>query len=150
MAAVHEAAQRHTVSLYGPPLEAPFDEAGYRRVLEAMVKTPIDGLVVSPQTENVTNERLIAELAMEYRLPSIYAFRGAVASGGLMSYGISTVEINRHVAVQIEQILQGTKPGEIPYYQATTFELVINLKTAKALGLTIPPSLLARADEVIE
>jgi putative tryptophan/tyrosine transport system substrate-binding protein len=92
----------------------------------------------------------IADFALKHRLPTMYAFREFVDAGGLMSYGANTVEMFRFVADQSARVLNGTAPGDVPVIQATRFELVINLKTAKALGLTIPPSLLARADQVIE
>jgi putative ABC transport system substrate-binding protein len=94
--------------------------------------------------------RLIVELVEKYRLPAIYPFREFVEIGGLMAYAADTREIFLHAAEQIDQILKGAKPGDIPFYQARKFNLVINLKTAKALGLEIPNSVLARADEVIE
>jgi putative ABC transport system substrate-binding protein len=90
------------------------------------------------------------ELAAKYRLPAIYPFRSFVEAGGLMSYGIDLVEILRQAARDIGQILNGAKPADIPFYQPTKFELVINLKAAKEIGLTVSEPLLARADEVIE
>ena len=93
---------------------------------------------------------LLAEFAIEARLPSMHAFRFFVDAGGLMSYGATTNEIYSNAAEQVAKILGGAKPGDLPLRQATRFELIINNKTAKTLGITIPPSLLARADEVIE
>jgi putative ABC transport system substrate-binding protein len=92
----------------------------------------------------------IAEFALRERLPSMYAFRDFVDAGGLLSYGANNMDMWRHAADQSARILDGKAPGDVPMLQATRFELVINLKTAKALGLTIPPSLLLRADQVIE
>jgi hypothetical protein len=97
-----------------------------------------------------TRRREIADLAAKHRLPAIYGFRGFVDDGGLMSYGLSLPGAWRQAAGYVDKILKGARPGELPVEQATKFEMVINLKTAKALGLTIPPSLLARADQVIE
>jgi putative ABC transport system substrate-binding protein len=94
-------------------------------------------------------ERL-AELARKYRMPGIYESPAYVSAGGLMSYGPNFVDLYRRSASYVDRILKGAKPGDLPIEQPTKFELVINLKTAKALGLTIPPSLLARADQVIE
>ena len=96
------------------------------------------------------NVRQLADLAVKSRLPTIYSFRFFVEAGGLMSYAADLIDIWRRTAVFVDKILKGAKPGDLPIEQPTKFELVINLKTAKALGLTIPPSLLARADEVIQ
>jgi putative ABC transport system substrate-binding protein len=92
----------------------------------------------------------IVQLAAKQRLPAIYYSRGYVDIGGLMAYGADRAEMARQSANDVHQILDGIKPGEIPIYQPTKFELVMNLRTAKALGLTLPQSLLAFADEVIE
>ena len=92
----------------------------------------------------------VVDLAAKNRLPAIYAFREAVESGGLMAYGASLADLFRGAATQVDKILKGAKPADLPVEQPTKFELVINLKTAKALGLTIPRSFLLRADQVIE
>jgi ABC-type uncharacterized transport system substrate-binding protein len=92
----------------------------------------------------------IAELALKYRLPTSFAFRDYVDAGGLASYGVNFLDTGRAAARYVDKILKGAKPAELPIEQPTKFELVINLKTAKALGLTIPQSLLGRADEIIQ
>jgi putative ABC transport system substrate-binding protein len=92
----------------------------------------------------------IAEHSLRYRLPTIYLFREFTMAGGLLSYGPSWVELMRRAATYIDRILKGAKPSDLPVEQPTKFELAINLKTARALGLAIPPSLLVRADHVVE
>jgi putative ABC transport system substrate-binding protein len=92
----------------------------------------------------------LTELALRYRLPAMHTNRGHVENGGLMSYGPSFPDLWRHAAVFVDKILRGAKPADLPIEQPTKFELVINLKTAKALHLAVPPTLLTRADEVIE
>jgi putative tryptophan/tyrosine transport system substrate-binding protein len=150
VAVLRKVAQRVGISLIGPPLDAPFQEAEYRRVIAAMEQTGAEALIVNAQSENFTNLQLIVDLAEAGRLPALFPYRDAAEFGGLMSYGPNQVERLHHLASQIAQILNGTSPGDIPYYQLTKFELVINLKTAKALGIEVPVSLLASADEVVE
>jgi putative tryptophan/tyrosine transport system substrate-binding protein len=108
------------------------------------------GLLVHAPTVLQSHRQRVAELAIKHRLPTIFHQRGYVAAGGLMSYGADTNEIWHHAAVFVDKILKGAKPADLPVEQPTKFELVINLRTAKALGLTIPQSLLLRADEVIQ
>lgn len=96
------------------------------------------------------NNPLLAELALKHRLPTMFGVRDNVVAGGLMSYAADHIDLTRRAAVYIDKILKGAKPAELPVEQASRYLLIINLKTARALGLTIPPSILARADEVIE
>jgi len=105
---------------------------------------------VSDQAENFTYRRLIVELAATSGLPAIYPYREQVEAGELMAYAPDLLDVYRRVAAYIDQILKGTKAGEIPIYLAVKFDLVISMKAAKAIGLTIPPALLLRADEIIE
>jgi putative ABC transport system substrate-binding protein len=145
-----DAAERMKISLVGTPLEPPFDEAAYRRAFAAMAEEGVNGLYVSGQPENYAKRQLIVELAELARLPAIYVFREFADVGGLMAYAVDITDMYRHAADQIDQILKGAKPSEIPFYQPTKFQLVINLKAAKALGITVPPTLLIAAEEVIE
>jgi putative ABC transport system substrate-binding protein len=108
------------------------------------------GLIFPPEPFTLQNSKPIVELASRYRLPAIYAFPAFCAAGGLASYGIYLPGVFRPAAEYIDRILRGERPGDLPVQQPTTFQFVINLKTAKALGLTVPPDLLANADEVIE
>lgn len=148
--AVREAARRISITVVGPPLEAPFQEAEYRRVFSAMVQEGADGLFVFGLPENLANRRLIVELAEKARLPAMYSYPDFAKSGGLISYGVDLPEIGSHAADQVDQILKGANPGDTPFYQPTKFALVVNLKAAKALGITVPQTLLIAADEVIE
>jgi putative tryptophan/tyrosine transport system substrate-binding protein len=138
------------VSWVAPPLNDPADEAEYRRVFAALAQDGAGAPVVGGEEENIANLKLVVDLAEKVRLPTIYLFKMFVEAGGVMSYGTDDAAIGRHIAGMADQILKGAKPSEIPVFQPTKFELVINLKTAKALGLIVPPDLLATADEVIE
>ena len=109
-----------------------------------------DALFVANSSENFAQRQLIVDFATSKRLPNIHAFMESVEDGGLMSYGVNIADLFRRAGGFVDKILKGAKPGDLPIEQPTKFELVINLKTAKALGLTIPPSLLQRADQVIE
>jgi putative ABC transport system substrate-binding protein len=149
-AVLADAAQKMQISVIGPLLAAPLDEREYRRVYAAMAQQGVDALFVGGQSENLTNRRLIVELAAAARLPASYNFHEFADIGGLMTYGPDLPDLFRHAADQVDQIFKGEKPGDIPFYQPTKFELVINLKAAKAIGIEVPGSLLARADEVIE
>jgi putative tryptophan/tyrosine transport system substrate-binding protein len=118
--------------------------------IAAQARIPGGGLIVMPDPFTNTNAELIIALAARYRVPAIFNQPSHAELGGLIAYGTEFVELFRQAAEYIDRILKGAKPGELPIQQPTKYELAINLKTAKALGLTIPPSLFARADEVIE
>jgi putative ABC transport system substrate-binding protein len=119
-------------------------------VIAAQALTPGGGLIVMPDPFNDSNYDLIAALAAHYSVPTIFNDPRHAESGALIAYGTDFAELFRQAAEYMDRILKGAKPGELPIQQPTKYELVINLKTAKALGLTIPPSLFAGADEVIE
>ena len=118
--------------------------------IAAAAQAGAEGLLTTIETFFIVHRARIAELATKHRLPAIFPVRDFVDSGGLMSYGPNSLALYRYTAVQVDKILKGAKPADLPIVQPTTFELVINLKIAKALGLTVPQALLARADEVIE
>jgi putative ABC transport system substrate-binding protein len=118
--------------------------------LRAFAKESDGGLIVAPSPFNTTNQNLIIALASELRLPAIYPFRYYAENGGLASYGFNTIEQHRGAALYVDRILKGEKPGNLPVQAPTKYDLVINLKTAKALGLTISLQLQQRADGVIE
>jgi ABC-type uncharacterized transport system substrate-binding protein len=149
-AAVREAAKQAGISLKGVLLDGAFNEAAYQRVFTSMEQDRADALMVSEEVEHIINRATIVELASKGRIPAIYAHREYVVAGGLMAYSVDLADIYRRLASLIDKILKGASPGDIPFHQPTKFELNINLKTAKALGLEMPAMLLARADEVIE
>jgi putative ABC transport system substrate-binding protein len=115
-----------------------------------MKQARVDGLVVSPNVVYVQNRNLIVDLAAQQRLPAIYGRSDFVDAGGLASYGTSFPDLYRRAAIFVDKILKGVKPADLPVEQPTKFEFVINLKTAKQIGVKIPPNVLARADKVIK
>jgi putative ABC transport system substrate-binding protein len=120
------------------------------RSLAAFAAEPNGGLLVPPDIFNTTHRQEIIALAARHRLPAIYPYRYYVASGGLVSYGVELLELWRRAAEYVDRILKGARPGDLPIAQPNKFQLIVNLKTAKALGLAIPETFLLRADEVIE
>jgi putative ABC transport system substrate-binding protein len=120
------------------------------RAVATLANDSNGGLIVTPSVAESTYRELIINLAARYRLPAVYAFRFWAAAGGLISYGPDPIDQMRGAADYVDRILKGAKPGDLPVQTPTKYQLVVNLKTAKALNLKIPPSVLARADEVIE
>jgi len=121
----------------------------FDRAFSAVIRERAGALFVAADPAFSIHRTQLANLAARNRLPAIYGLRDHVEAGGLMAYGASVPDLFRSAAAYVDKILRGAKPGDLPVEQPTKFELVINLKTAKALGLTIPPSVLARADHVI-
>ena len=126
------------------------DAGEVERAITAFARAPNGGLIVTASALSTVRRDLIITLAARYKLPAVYFERHFVAAGGLIAYGPNFIDQYRRAASYVDRILKGEKPAELPVQAPTKYDLVINLKTAKALGLTIPPSLLARADEVIE
>ena len=132
-------------------VEAPIREvAEIEAVITRLVREPGGGLILPPDTATATHRKLIVELAERNRLPAIYALRSFIVEGGLMSYGVSIPDLFRQAAIYVNRILRGDKPADLATQMPTKFNLIINLKTARALGLTVPRTLRAAADEVIE
>jgi putative ABC transport system substrate-binding protein len=130
-------------------VNAPAPDA-FEPAFAAMAAAGVDGMIVTPSPPNTDSRSQIIGIAARYRFPAVYGEREFVDAGGLISYGTSRIGLFRRAAVFVDKILKGARPADLPVEQPTRFELVINLKTAKALGLTVPPQLLAIADEVIE
>jgi ABC-type uncharacterized transport system substrate-binding protein len=126
------------------------DATEMERALVAFARNPNGGLILTGSAWAIIHRDLIIALAARHRLPAVYYERYFITAGGLISYGADLIDQFRSAAGYVDRILKGEKPAELPVQAATKYELVINLKTAKALGLDVPPTLLARADEVIE
>jgi putative tryptophan/tyrosine transport system substrate-binding protein len=126
------------------------DRAAYERTFDLMEKHAVDGIVVSDTPEHITYSQVIVDLAARFHVPAIYPLREFVEVGGLMAYGVDSADLMRRVADMTGQVLEGTKPSDIPFYEATKYELVLNQKTAASLALKFPPTLLTTADDVIE
>jgi putative ABC transport system substrate-binding protein len=148
LSVIEGAAQRLKVQLHLVGVQDPSEFEG---AFTALVRKGVQALVVFPDGMFITQTPLIIALAARYRLPTMYGLREYAEVGGLMTYGTNVAEMYRQLgASYVNRILKGANPADLPVAQPTKFELVINLKTAKALGLTIPSSLLVRADQVIE
>jgi putative ABC transport system substrate-binding protein len=141
------AATSFGLELIAPGLE---DGTGIERVVSEIVRRPGGGLMTIPDFFTAVHRELIIALAARYHVPAIYHYRAYAAAGGLMSYGIDVTEQFRQAASYVDRILKGEKPGDLPVQAPTKYELLINLKTAKALGISVPPTLLARVDESID
>jgi putative ABC transport system substrate-binding protein len=141
------AASARRVELIVSPVR---DAAEVDRVIARVGSDSDSGLIVNPDSFTTANRGLIISLVARYHLPAIYAYRYFAVDGGLLSYGHETNDLFRRATIYVDRIFKGAKPADLPVQNPIKFELVINQKTAKALGLTIPDKLLALADEVIE
>jgi putative ABC transport system substrate-binding protein len=145
------AAEARASSLAVKLVPSPAENASdIERVIESFAREPNGGLVLLPNSESVLHRDLVIALAARHRLPAVYPYRFFVAAGGLMSYDTDLVDQYRQAASYVDRILRGAKPADLPVQAPTKYETVLNLKTARALGLTVPPALLVAADEVIE
>jgi putative tryptophan/tyrosine transport system substrate-binding protein len=147
LAAIHALAPSFRVEVN--PIEVR-DARDMERAVAAFALKPNGGLILTPDPAAIAHRELAIKLASQHRLPAVYPFRYFAAEGGLISYGPDAVDAFRRAAGYVDRILKGERPADLPVQAPTKYELVINLRTAKALGLAVPPSLLARADEVIE
>ena len=129
---------------------SPREASEIERAITAFARTPNGGLITTSSALAIIHRDLIIGLAAKHKLPAVYYRRVYPASGGLISYGSDVIDLSRRAAGYVDRILKGEKPAELPVQAPSKYELVVNLKTAKALGLTIPPAVLARADDVIE
>jgi putative ABC transport system substrate-binding protein len=145
--AVRSIAAGMSVEVIPAPITGP---AAVDTALTAFSRLAGGGLILLPSLIVTQNRQLIADTALRFRLPSIYLARNFAVAGGLMSYGPVNVDALRQAAHYVDRILKGAKPAELPVQSASQFEMVINIKTAKALGITVPATMLGRADEVIE
>ncbi len=149
--AVRDAAQKLGISLVRGTLSSPHGEAEYRSTFSSLQRDQLDGLILSDEGHlHLPQKSLLVQLIQQLRLPAIYPYREFAEAGGLMSYSSDLKSLIRRQAAQIVEILRGANPGDIPYSQAERFELVVNLKTAKELGIEIPDGLVAGATAVIE
>jgi putative ABC transport system substrate-binding protein len=148
--AMREVAEKMNIPLRLEPLQSPINEAEYRRTFDAMQRDHVDGVWINPTPENYTYRVLLGRLAQEYRIPAISVYGDTAEAGALMAYAIDLKAEGRHIAAQIVEILNGGSPAEMPVFQESHWELVINLKAANELGLEVPAGLVARADRVIE
>jgi putative tryptophan/tyrosine transport system substrate-binding protein len=126
------------------------DPSEIERAITAFAREQNGGLIVTASSAAARHRKLIIALALQHRLPNVYGFRYYATSGGLASYGPDLIDVHRRAAAYVDRVLKGEKPADLPVQAPTKYELVINLKTAKALGITVPPTVLGRADEVIE
>jgi putative ABC transport system substrate-binding protein len=148
--AIRAAAEAAGLPLAVSLVEFGASEADYRAAIESISRDGANAVMVAASPETFQNSTLIAKLLGDAKLPAIFSFTESVEAGGLMAYSFDLIELYKRAGNNIDAILRGAKPGDIPIYQVTKFELSINLKTAKQLGLSVPPALVASADKVIE
>jgi putative ABC transport system substrate-binding protein len=146
--ATEAAARRLGLALH--PLRLPVDPGQWEQAFQTVSQRRIGAVTIHENPRWETNRQLLADLALKHRLPMVFTFRSQAEAGGLMSYAPDLEEIFRRAGSLAARILKGAKPADLPVEEPTRYQLVVNLKTAKTLGLTIPPSVLARANEIIQ
>ena len=139
----------HSLKIETKPIDV-LEAAGTERAVSAFAQSPNSGLIIAVSAAALEHKDLIIKLATQYRLPVVYSYRVFVTHGGLMSYATDIIGQYKRAAGYVARILKGEKPADLPVQEPIKYELVINLKSAKASGITVPPSLLSRADELIE
>ncbi|HEX3871424.1 MAG TPA: ABC transporter substrate binding protein, partial [Pirellulales bacterium] len=149
-AMVRDVAQQLKLSMTHVDLGSNLDQAAYSAASDLVEKARPDAMLVSDEPEHLSNRKAVVEIADRARVPAMYPFRDLVLAGGLMAYYRDLAGALRHAANQVGAILKGESPAEIPFYQPTSFLLSINTRTAKKIGLELPATLLASADDVIE
>ena len=147
---LHRAGERLGFEVVAAVLGAAINPDEYERAFETMRAGGVDSVIVGQQQENVTHRQLIADLAARHRLPAVYPYREFAEAGGLLAYSVDQIELWRAAGTYIARVLAGEHPSQLPIHRPSRFELIINKTAADRLGLSIPPTLLARADEVIE
>jgi putative ABC transport system substrate-binding protein len=145
-----ETAKKLGVTIVGPPLDSPIAEHEFERVVVAMLEQRLDAFLLADAAENTNNAEFLVALLARARRPAIYPHKRYVRAGGLMAYATDLSDLARNTARYVDRILRGGDPAVMPFYENTKYELVLNLNTAKQLGVVFPPTFLARADEVIE
>jgi putative ABC transport system substrate-binding protein len=150
MRAVQTAAKTIGVDLIGVPVASPMQGPEFRTAFETIAMQKIEALVVQDTAENLVYRKLIVDLVEKAKIPAIYPYRTYAEVGGLITYAVDEFELMRIAAAQIDQMLRGKPVQEIPWYQTRSFQLILNIKAASAIGIQFPPTLAARADEVIE
>jgi putative ABC transport system substrate-binding protein len=143
-------AQQLGIVLVAPSLAGTITEAEFRRVFAVMIQDHAQALIVSDAPENQRSQELIVKLAEQSRLPAMYPFRSFAEFGGSMAYSTDLAALGPPAAAQIDKILRGTPPGDLPFYQSIKFELIVNMKTAQTMRIDMPRSLIQRADEILE
>jgi putative ABC transport system substrate-binding protein len=149
-APVHAAADAAGIAVANFPIDLPGNATTYRNAIEQAAREGSDAIMVVDSPDALTNRASIAEALAEARIPAIHAFTDTVDAGGLMAYAFDLKELIKRMAGDVDAILRGGNPADIPFYQVSKFDLSINLKAAKALGLAVPAALLATANKVVE